>query len=186
MRDVMFEIEIMGRCDHPNLVKLRGILFEESGDGLVFPALLMEAADNRCPDLEAWCKGHAAPSSAVIGNLARGIAEGLDVLHSMGVVHADLKPSNVLMFRRGHDWQPKLADFGLSGISVSADAPRGGSRRWNAPECLPDAPPDLRAHSIQPCRDIYAFGLLFVYLLLQGCELFEKYDGDVDAVKLND
>ncbi|KAK2589648.1 hypothetical protein QQS21_012671 [Conoideocrella luteorostrata] len=197
VRDVMFEIEIMGRCDHPNLVKLLGILFRDSpsgsdvsGDdagGMVCPMLVMEAADARCPDLEAWRQDQATISPDVVCSIASGVADGLGVLHSLGVVHADLKPTNVLMFRQGRDgqWQPKLADFGLSGITVSGDSPRGGSRRWNAPECLPGATAELAAYSVHPCRDIYAFGLLLFYLL-QGWELFSKYDGDVDALKLHD
>ncbi|KAF4994678.1 hypothetical protein FDECE_13051 [Fusarium decemcellulare] len=189
MRNVMFEIDIMGRCDHENIVKLRGILFEETAEGFVCPALAMEAADSLCPDLETWYQMNdsgATMNPSTIIDIATGIAKGLGSLHSLGVVHADLKPTNVLMFKQGDNWQPKLSDFGLSGITISSDAPRGGTHRWNAPECLPSTSPDLETHSVQPCRDIYSFGLLLVYMLRSGRELFEDYDGNVDNVKLDE
>jgi serine/threonine protein kinase len=185
IRDVMFEIEIMGRCNHPNLVKLRAVAFKETEDNLTSPLLIMEAADDVYADLEVWCQRDARPSFATILEITSGIAKGLNMLHCLGVIHADLKPRNVLMFKDGDTWRPKLADFGLSGITISSDAPRGGTRRWNAPECLPGTPKDLQAFATKPCRDIYAFGLLVAYMLLQGQELFAAYDGDVDAFKLS-
>lgn len=187
MRNVMFEIDVMGRCDHENIVKLRGILFEETVDGFTCPALAMEVADSLCPDLETWYQHHNTKNDfSTIVEIATGIAEGLDTLHALGVIHADLKPTNVLMFKHGNRWQPKVSDFGLSGITISSDAPRGGTRRWNAPECLPHTASGLETFSTHPSRDIYAFGLLVVYMLLNGRELFESYGGDVDRLKLDE
>jgi serine/threonine protein kinase len=185
VRDIMFEIEIMGRSKHRNVVGLEAILFPETSDDLICPALLMEAADAACPDLEAFLGLKGVMARTMTSALASGIADGLNALHLLGVVHADLKPTNVLMYRENNEWVPKIADFGLSGISVSSDAPRGGTHRWNAPECLPDAPAKLRKLLLRPARDIYAFGLIYVYLLLGGRELFSQYNGDIDAVKLN-
>ncbi|KAF4342744.1 serine threonine kinase [Fusarium beomiforme] len=189
VRNVLFEIDIMGRCSHENIVKLRGILFEEIAEGFVCPALAMEAADSLCPDLEIWYQMNDRDTTMNpprVIDIATGIAKGLGSLHCLGVVHADLKPTNVLMFKQDNNWQPKLSDFGLSGITISSDAPRGGTHRWNAPECLPSTSPDLETYSVQPYRDIYSFGLLLVYMLRSGRELFEDYEGDVDKMKLDE
>ena len=43
-------------------------------------------------------------------SLAAGLAEGLEVIHAVGVVHRDLKPSNVLLAQDG----PRIIDFGIS------------------------------------------------------------------------
>ena len=40
------------------------------------------------------------------------ICQALDVIHDKGIVHADLKPSNLLM--TGRDYDLKLTDFGIS------------------------------------------------------------------------
>ncbi|MBI3465586.1 MAG: serine/threonine protein kinase, partial [Planctomycetes bacterium] len=60
------------------------------------------------------CVDHIAPKQAAAW-VAR-IAEALDYAHQRGIVHRDVKPSNVLMDRDG---QPMLADFGLA---LQADA----------------------------------------------------------------
>ncbi|KAF2191163.1 kinase-like protein [Zopfia rhizophila CBS 207.26] len=103
-------IEIMGRCNYPNLVKLRGVAFKETEDNLTSPLLVMEAADDVYPDLEVWCQRAARPSFATILKIASGITKSLNALHQLGAIHADLKPRNALMFKNGDTWVPKLAD----------------------------------------------------------------------------
>ena len=84
-----------------------------------------------------------------------GVADGLAVLHAQGLVHRDLKPTNVLL---ADDGMPRLADFGLAAIAGSADAPRGGSPFSMSPQQLDGAPP-------APADDLYAFGALAHELL---------------------
>ncbi len=81
------------------------------------------------------------------------VAEGIQALHNAGLVHADLKPQNILLTERGTS---KIADFNLaSGI----DTPRkGGNRAFAAPESLDDA-------GAAPPSDIYALGGILYYLL---------------------
>jgi Protein kinase domain len=52
--------------------------------------------------------GPLTPAEVLI--LAAGLAEGLEVIHAVGVVHRDLKPSNVLLAQDG----PRIIDFGIS------------------------------------------------------------------------
>jgi serine/threonine protein kinase len=65
------------------------------------------------------------------------IAQGIEYLHAQGVIHGDLRGSNVLVDSGHH---PRLADFGLGTISEattgSHTAKGGGSIRWMAPELL--------------------------------------------------
>ena len=65
------------------------------------------------------CRPYNDPlTTRQIAQVARDVADGMDYLHSQGILHVDIKPSNVLLeapMRRGHD-APRavLADLGLS------------------------------------------------------------------------
>jgi serine/threonine protein kinase len=118
--------------------------------------------------------------------VARGVLEGLSVAHGAGIVHADVKPSNILVPRTEKALDgPKLIDFGLARITTRADLARElgegarepqsgvvvGSARWMAPEVLNGQPPDMRS-------DVYSAGLVLFTLLGDG-ELFhadERHD----------
>ena len=86
--------------------------------------------------------------------LAKGLLSGLEAVHALGVVHADLKPSNIFVARQGRKDVVKLMDFGL--------ALREGERRlsepqgtavYAAPEQWEDGPLNRRA-------DLYALGVV--------------------------
>jgi len=55
------------------------------------------------------------PPQDVFDDVLIGILSALEYLHNeKGVIHRDLSPDNILMFREGERWIPKLADFGIS------------------------------------------------------------------------
>jgi serine/threonine protein kinase len=54
--------------------------------------------------------------------LAAGLAEGLEVIHAVGVAHRDLKPSNVLLADDG----PRIIDFGISRTANASGLTRTG------------------------------------------------------------
>jgi eukaryotic-like serine/threonine-protein kinase len=113
--------------------------------------------------------------------VARGLLEGLAVAHEAGVVHADVKPSNILVPRSDKALDgPKLIDFGLARVTSRVDLARElgesvpasgvvvGSARWMAPEVLSGRAADMRS-------DVYSAGLVLFELLGEG-ELFLAHD----------
>ena len=57
----------------------------------------------------------AGPSEEEFKNVVVGILQGLNYLHTeKGVIHRDLSPDNILMFKDQDKWTPKIADFGIS------------------------------------------------------------------------
>lgn len=72
-------------------------------------------------------------SAEDVARLGVQIAEALSYAHHCGVIHRDVKPSNIFI---GENGMAKLGDFGLAAVATSAALPRGGTRRYMAPELL--------------------------------------------------
>ncbi|KAJ6476178.1 kinase-like domain-containing protein [Mycena sanguinolenta] len=98
-----------------------------------------------------------------VDKLLYEIAQGLQYLHLCGIVHGDLRGTNILI---NEEWSACLADFGLSIFSdatASMTTNRGGSLYWMAPELLD--PDRFGIKFIRtPASDVYAFGCVCVEL----------------------
>ncbi|KAJ7145910.1 kinase-like domain-containing protein [Mycena epipterygia] len=100
-----------------------------------------------------------------VNKLLWEIAQGLQYLHSQGVVHGDLRGDNILVTR---EWTACLSDFGLSLFSDLSRRPttQTGSIRWMAPELI--APEAFEVpFGRTPQSDVYAF----------ACVCLELYTG---------
>jgi serine/threonine-protein kinase len=109
--------------------------------------------------LEARLRGGALPGPTA-GWIAAGIASGLAHLHERGVVHRDLKPTNVLFDEEG---RPKLADFGLArsadGLGTLTEAGTVlGTAAYISPEQAAGKP-------ATPASDVYSFGVVLFQML---------------------
>ena len=83
------------------------------------------------------------------------VAAALEALHARGLVHGDLKASNVFLDAQG---RARLGDFGLTALAGSL---RSGHSPYNA------SPQQLRGEPAQPADDLYAFGAM-LYELISG------------------
>jgi hypothetical protein len=93
-------------------------------------------------------QGPTTPESALA--VLKGSLLGLAAAHSLGIVHRDYKPENVLVDRSGTS---KLTDFGVA-VRSGQDAPLGGTAFYMAPEQWDAAP-------ATPATDIYAATAVF-------------------------
>lgn len=147
------EIRIQARLDHDNLVRAYDAGCDEDVHFLV-----MEHVPGT--DLRRLVKKHKRLSQARAAAIIVQAAQGLQYAHEQGVIHRDVKPSNLLVTPSGH---AKLSDLGLVAFFRETDSsdPRGekvvGSSDYFAPEQITDP-----AHPT-PLSDIYALGCTLYY-----------------------
>lgn len=102
----------LAQLSHPNVVQVYDV---GEHDGDVFVAMeLVEGAS-----LDAWCRGQDRPAWREVLAAYVDAARGLAAAHAKGLVHRDVKPSNIL---RGKDGRVRVADFGLVAGGEDGDA----------------------------------------------------------------
>lgn len=120
------EARALARIDHPNIVRVFGTGLHHPEGGAAAGYIVTERV--RGETLDRWLQRDPTPRQRL--QLLLGCAEGLQAAHEAGVVHADFKPSNVLV---EGDGTPRIIDFGIAG-SDHHTAPLGGTPGWVAPE----------------------------------------------------
>src|SRR6201996_3270404 len=130
--------------NHPNLVSVYDILTLENGH-LVIVMEYVQGETLR----ELLTRRGALPAADALPLLA-GVASGLDAIHGAGIVHRDVKPSNILL---GEDGAVKVADLGVASVpdrtQITTSGSIIGSLNYMAPEQLEPGP-------VTPALDIYA------------------------------
>ncbi|MEZ4403346.1 MAG: serine/threonine-protein kinase [Kofleriaceae bacterium] len=147
------EFRIAAAVRHPSLVRL-GELFEHAGS-LCFSMALVEGED-----LAAWVVGARRVERARIA--LRQLAGALGALHRAGVIHRDVKPSNVKVTAAG---EVVLLDLGLAVPVDSARPELAGTVEYVAPE-------QVRGEPLTTAADLYSLGVT-VFELLTGRAPFE-------------
>ncbi len=158
------ESRIAASLDHPHVIP---IYQAGEQDGVLFLAMrYVEGADLAKLVAE---EGALEPKRVI--DLLSQIAEALDAAHEKGLVHRDVKPSNVLIAESAGREHCYLGDFGLtkrtgslSGVSVAGEIV--GTLEYVAPEQITGNPLDERA-------DVYSLGCV-LYECLTGQSPFPR------------
>ena len=158
------EVQMTAKLKHPNTVTIYD--YGRTDDGTFYYA--MELLDGVTLLEVVQVEGYL-PQSRVI-HILKQCAMALQEAHSIGLVHRDIKPNNIMMTRQGgmHD-VTKVLDFGLvKNVGAGTDATNTvseaiiGTPRFMSPEQILD-PPSIDARS-----DLYALGAVGYYLLTGG------------------
>jgi tRNA A-37 threonylcarbamoyl transferase component Bud32 len=105
------EARTLAALNHPNVMPLYQVLWNREDPVLVFPSLAGRTLEMAIHD------GFADWRTAVA--IVRDIADALAFTHDAGILHRDVKPSNIWLQRDVHGVEkPLLFDFGLAGIAA--------------------------------------------------------------------
>lgn len=154
------EARLTANLSHPGLVAVHDFGIEDHR-----PFLVMELVDGRT--LHEVFDHEQLPLDEVT-RIGAQVADALAYVHQQGVVHRDVKPSNILVTRNG---RARLADFGISRMVDTARLTEGGGTLGTAAYMAPE---QVRGARVGPPADIYALGLV----LLEGCTGEVEYPGD--------
>jgi tetratricopeptide (TPR) repeat protein len=163
-RRMEFEAFLLGRLRHPNIAQVYEAGVAES-DGCITPFIAMELVRGRTITQEATARA-LAPVERI--ELFLPVCQAVHHAHTVGVVHRDLKPGNILVDQAG---APKVLDFGVARATAPdlrsetlATSPGQlvGTLAYMSPEQSGADPDGVDARS-----DVYALGLV-LYELLTG------------------
>jgi len=129
--------EILGRNPHPNIAIYLGCLVNKQGriSGLVYakyPVALSQLLKDGTLFNRERCFS--------------GIEAGINHLYSLGLIHNDINPTNIMMVGVGDEMEPVIIDFDSCRSEGEELGPKGGTMGW----CLEDA--DISSRD----NDLYA------------------------------
>jgi serine/threonine protein kinase len=155
------EAKALARLTHPNIVGV-----SDYGEYEGSPYLVMEFLPGG--NLKQYLHERGRIPWQDAARLLLPVARALEFAHSRGVIHRDVKPSNILLTESG---QPMLTDFGVAKVleeEATLDI-TGTSAAVGTPEYMA---PEQTGKNIDHRVDIYALGIVF-YEMITGRRPFE-------------
>lgn len=130
-------------------------------------------------DLFARVRDHGALEARVAIDLVLQVLDGLEDAHRAGIVHRDVKPSNVLLRRRGDRLEAVLCDFGIATLPGS-EVTRTGGLVGSFPYMAPER---HRGEHAGVAGDVYSVGCL-LWHVLTGAAPYSGTDVEVALAHL--
>ncbi|MCX7937975.1 MAG: protein kinase, partial [Thermoflexales bacterium] len=149
------EIDLLRRVSHPNIVPV----LDANTEGEPFYTMPLLDGES----LESLVRRNGPLALSEVCRLIGQLATALDTLHTLGIVHRDVTPANVIMLRDG---RAVLVDFSLATIVGTKGQPRVGTPLYCAPE-------QWRGEVPTPSADIYTLGGV-AYFALSGRAPYEE------------
>jgi len=160
------EAESAGGLSHPNIATIYDV-----GEDYDLAYMAMELFDGT--DVTQYCRKENLLAISDIKKIIASVANALDYAHSRGVVHGNIKPSNIMVLKSRY---VKVTDFGIARIIASSKTPTRAHT-----DAISYMSPEQIAGQIADGRsDLFSLGVVF-YELLTGEKPFQ---GDSSATIL--
>ncbi|KAF4407552.1 serine/threonine-protein kinase [Streptomyces lycii] len=152
LRRFRLEGRALARINHPHVVTVYDLGAHEGT-----PYLVMELLDG--DELHGLVTAHGRLAPELVRAVAHGMAAGLAAAHAAGVLHRDIKPTNVRVAASG---RVVLQDFGLARLAEESAITRVGAL-VGTPQFM--APEVIRGDRPGPGADLYSVGLCMYWML---------------------
>jgi serine/threonine protein kinase len=162
------EAKTAARLNHPAVVTVYDVAEDEGR-----PWIVMQLVHAQSLDQVLAASGPLSPRRAA--EMGRQLLSALSVAHAAGVMHRDVKPSNVLL---GQDDRAVLTDFGIATFQGDPKLTQTGmvmgSPGFTAPE-------RIRGEDASPASDLWSLGAT-LFAALEGHGPFEKRGGAITTM----
>ena len=152
------EAQAAASLNHPNIATIHAI---EEKDNQIF--IVMEFING--PELKDKIEKGPIPLEESL-HIIEQIANGLSAAHQKGIIHRDIKSSNIMLTQSG---QVKIMDFGLAKVKGSSQITKIGTTIGTAAYMSPEQAQGVK---VDNRADIWALGVIF-YELLTGQQPFK-------------
>ncbi len=141
------EARAAASLSHPNIVAVH-----DFGQDAFGPFIVMELVEGQ--DLASIIREHGALAPRQAARVSAEVAKALHAAHVRGIVHRDVKPSNVLV---GRDGRVKVADFGIARALAESQLTLPGTTMGSVHYFSPE---QARGESATVASDVYALGIV--------------------------
>jgi serine/threonine protein kinase len=157
---IMREARTAGRLNDPAVVTVFDVVHDQGSIYIVME--LVEA-----PTLSEVVRRSGPLAPAAVAEIGRQVLTALEAAHAAGIVHRDVKPSNIMV---GGNGRAKLTDFGIAQAADDPTLTKTGAV-IGSPAYL--APERLAGQEASPASDIWSLGAV-LYFAIEGRAAFER------------
>lgn len=172
------EAKIVELIRHPNVVRIL-----EFGSIDSTPCFTMELLSGQSLSAMVRERGRLAPNEAV--KIFEQICDALAAAHAKGIIHRDVKATNVMVVSR-EPLHVKLLDFGIAKLTSPTDDRPGltkAGRFVGTPTSM--APEQFRGERTDPRTDIYALGIMLYHVLTGQLPFRGKTTEEIESSHLS-
>ncbi len=159
------EAETAAALEHPHIVPIVDYGTQRGISYVVMRLLTGGTLADRISHTQA--EGRGLPSLGETAKLLRELASALDYAHNRGVIHRDIKTSNVMFDNQGNAY---LVDFGIAKLMHATNKLTGTGVAVGTPTYM--APEQWSGEEVFPATDQYSLAVL-AYITVTGREPFE-------------
>jgi serine/threonine protein kinase/predicted Zn-dependent protease len=154
------EIQLARKVTHENVCRIYDVGFYSQGEYRI-PFLSMELLEGET--LDRRLKEEGALALDDVSRITLQVVRALGAAHAAGIVHADLKPANIMLVPSEAGPRAVVTDFGLASVQTAASEEEEREIVIGTPAYM--APEQVQGENLTPAADYYALGCTLYHLI---------------------